>query len=200
MIPTKRLPKSNLITWGRPVSSSKMNPPTKAPTMPSSIVIMQPPGSRPGMSSLAMIPAMRPKKIQATIPTTPPPRRAEEHICRAYYTAYSAGSDSACAPSQRLRTKDVVSRRECEPIRRLRSESYVPHTRWRRVNRDAGSPHFDAAATGFETTGAAEPDTAQVEHGPGRGRLDGRDGAHLRVSGPQRQHRAFPGRRGATDP
>jgi len=47
----------------------KDDPPTKAPAIPSSMVTMQPPGSRPGMSSFAMTPATRPKITQDNIPS-----------------------------------------------------------------------------------------------------------------------------------
>ena len=39
------------------------NPPTNAPTIPSIVVTMNPPGSRPGMRSFPMIPTTKPKKI-----------------------------------------------------------------------------------------------------------------------------------------
>src|SRR5687768_16085219 len=45
-----------------------MKPPTKAPATPRSIVIMHPPGSRPGISSFAIIPAISPKTIQLSTP------------------------------------------------------------------------------------------------------------------------------------
>src|ERR1044071_1779110 len=44
-----------------------MKPPTTEPAMPSRIVMMAPPGSRPGMMAFAMIPAIRPKTIQPII-------------------------------------------------------------------------------------------------------------------------------------
>ena len=43
-----------------------------APAMPSSIVTMNPPGSRPGISSFAMAPTMTPKIIQPSTPTITP--------------------------------------------------------------------------------------------------------------------------------
>src|SRR5688572_20961012 len=45
-----------------------MNPPTKAPATPRSIVTMHPPGSRPGISSFAIMPAISPKTIQLSTP------------------------------------------------------------------------------------------------------------------------------------
>src|SRR5262245_2678012 len=45
-----------------------MNPPTSAPTIPSSTVTMNPPGSRPGVSTFATIPTSRPNTIQTMIP------------------------------------------------------------------------------------------------------------------------------------
>src|SRR5947207_1432022 len=44
-------------------------PPMRAPAMPSRIVTMNPPGSRPGMSSFAMTPTISPKTIQPSTPT-----------------------------------------------------------------------------------------------------------------------------------
>ena len=43
-------------------------PPSTAPTMPSSIVTMMPPGSFPGIRSLAIAPTTRPKTIHPRIP------------------------------------------------------------------------------------------------------------------------------------
>ena len=45
-------------------SARPMKPPITAPAMPSSIVTMNPPGSRPGISSLAIAPTIKPKTIQ----------------------------------------------------------------------------------------------------------------------------------------
>src|ERR1700752_4830357 len=42
-------------------------PPTKEPTMPSTIVAIQPIGSRPGIKKRAMTPTIAPKMIQVTI-------------------------------------------------------------------------------------------------------------------------------------
>src|SRR4026207_958470 len=50
-----------------------MKPPTRAPAMPSSIVTMKPPGSLPGIKSLAMMPTTRPKTIHERIAIDPPP-------------------------------------------------------------------------------------------------------------------------------
>jgi hypothetical protein len=44
-----------------------MKPPTKAPAIPIRIVTMMPPGSSPGMISLAKAPAISPITIQANI-------------------------------------------------------------------------------------------------------------------------------------
>src|SRR5215213_5625402 len=44
-----------------------MKPPTTEPAMPSRIVTMAPPGSRPGMMAFAIIPAIKPKTIQPII-------------------------------------------------------------------------------------------------------------------------------------
>src|SRR5574339_423204 len=43
-------------------------PPSRAPTMPSTIVTMMPPGSRPGINSLAIAPTIKPKTIQPRMP------------------------------------------------------------------------------------------------------------------------------------
>src|SRR3954468_10577557 len=43
-------------------------PPSSAPAMPSSIVTMIPPGSRPGITSLASAPTIRPKIIHPITP------------------------------------------------------------------------------------------------------------------------------------
>src|SRR2546430_12405892 len=53
-----------------PPNRLKTKPPTMAPAMPISIVTMMPPGSRPGMISLARPPAINPRTIHA---------RSEEH-------------------------------------------------------------------------------------------------------------------------
>src|SRR5947199_5956944 len=45
-----------------------MKPPINAPAIPSRIVTMNPPGSRPGMTSFAMTPTIRPKTIQPSTP------------------------------------------------------------------------------------------------------------------------------------
>src|SRR5690242_9515442 len=44
-------------------SARPMTPPKNAPTMPRRIVMMKPPGSRPGMRSLATTPTARPNRI-----------------------------------------------------------------------------------------------------------------------------------------
>src|SRR5687768_14798554 len=45
-----------------------MKPPNRAPAMPSRIVTMKPPGSRPGINSLAITPTTRPNRIHDRIP------------------------------------------------------------------------------------------------------------------------------------
>src|SRR5258708_17326826 len=45
-----------------------MKPPSSAPAIPSSMVTTKPPGSRPGVSSFAIIPTTSPKTIQDRIP------------------------------------------------------------------------------------------------------------------------------------
>src|SRR5690242_16607951 len=45
-----------------------MKPPSSAPAMPRSVVTMNPPGSFPGVSSLAMIPTTTPNTIHDKIP------------------------------------------------------------------------------------------------------------------------------------
>src|SRR6185503_3237429 len=47
--------------------------PSTAPAMPSSIVMMNPPGSRPGINSFAMMPTTSPKRIQPSTPNITPP-------------------------------------------------------------------------------------------------------------------------------
>src|SRR5262245_9567741 len=44
-----------------------MKPPSTAPAIPSSIVTMIPPGSRPGITSFASAPTTKPKRIQPRI-------------------------------------------------------------------------------------------------------------------------------------
>jgi hypothetical protein len=51
-----------------PPRSCTTKPPTRAPTIPMTIVIRRPPGSLPGTISLAKIPAMSPTKIQLMTP------------------------------------------------------------------------------------------------------------------------------------
>src|SRR5258706_16151787 len=53
-------------------SARPIDPPTIAPAMPSNIVTIQPPGSRPGISSLAIAPATKPKMIHDRIPISCP--------------------------------------------------------------------------------------------------------------------------------
>ena len=54
-------------------SAVAMNPPISAPTMPTTVVPMQPPGSvSPGISARAMVPARNPRMIQLMIPMGEP--------------------------------------------------------------------------------------------------------------------------------
>src|SRR5262249_60878650 len=48
-----------------------MKPPSKAPAIPSKTVTMRPPGSRPGVTNLAIIPTTRPKRIHDRIVIRP---------------------------------------------------------------------------------------------------------------------------------
>src|SRR5690349_1922317 len=52
-----------------------IRPPTTAPTIPITVVMMMPPGSSPGMIALAMRPATRPSRIQPRMPIFPPSGR-----------------------------------------------------------------------------------------------------------------------------
>src|SRR3712207_1943606 len=52
-----------------PPNTPTMSPPTTAPTIPTRIVTIMPPGSSPGTSSLASKPAMSPTTIQLMMPT-----------------------------------------------------------------------------------------------------------------------------------
>ena len=56
-------------------SCTLMNPPTRAPTIPIMMVTMKPPGSRPGMMNLAIMPATKPKTIQISQPMSFPLQR-----------------------------------------------------------------------------------------------------------------------------
>src|SRR5262245_53448619 len=49
-------------------SARPAKPPSTAPAIPSSIVTMIPPGSRPGITSFAMAPTTRPNRIQPRMP------------------------------------------------------------------------------------------------------------------------------------
>src|SRR3712207_5512287 len=51
-----------------PPKSLTTNPPTKAPTIPRRMVTIIPPGSSPGIISLAKAPAISPTTIQAMMP------------------------------------------------------------------------------------------------------------------------------------
>src|SRR3712207_942029 len=50
-----------------------MKPPSSAPAIPIRIVTMKPPGSRPGINSLAMMPTTSPNRIHDRIPISFPP-------------------------------------------------------------------------------------------------------------------------------
>src|SRR5678816_43137 len=85
-----------------------MNPPSKAPAMPSSMVMTNPPGSRPGVTSFAIIPTTRPKTIHASIPITvllaPPGIRANERT-----SSEQAGADDAFMLEQPLLTVEAAA-------------------------------------------------------------------------------------------
>src|ERR687885_246220 len=57
------------VTPGPPRRPLTMKAPITAPTMPTTMVRIIPPGSGPGMAILASIPAIRPTIIQVRIPT-----------------------------------------------------------------------------------------------------------------------------------
>src|SRR5919108_4779295 len=51
-------------------------PPRRAPAIPSNMVTIKPPGSRPGINSFAIAPTIKPNRIQPRIPImAEPPRR-----------------------------------------------------------------------------------------------------------------------------
>jgi hypothetical protein len=56
----------NLVIPPNPNSPAR-KPPRRAPAIPKRIVMMHPPGSLPGMRSLAIIPAAKPTKIQLSM-------------------------------------------------------------------------------------------------------------------------------------
>ncbi len=89
---TTRLLKSKWKNTSRPVKSLYRNPPMKAPATPRSMVMMHPPGSRPGMSSFAITPAINPKMIQLKIPKTFSLTSAAEPL------RCSSGVPPACTP------------------------------------------------------------------------------------------------------
>src|SRR5256885_190975 len=60
-----------------------MKPATNEPAMPRSIVMMMPPGSRPGMNSLARAPTMRPTMSMARMCMCPPSLWSERSKTRA---------------------------------------------------------------------------------------------------------------------
>ena len=61
----------------RPIARP-MSPPTTAPAIPSYIVTMMPPGSRPGITSLASAPTTRPITIHPiTVMASPPAKRTD---------------------------------------------------------------------------------------------------------------------------
>src|SRR5688572_12270780 len=58
-------------------------PPRMAPTMPSSIVTMMPPGSFPGINSLAIAPTISPKTIHPRMPNMQtPPDEVLHNVCQ----------------------------------------------------------------------------------------------------------------------
>jgi len=63
-----KAPRSNPVTPGLPQIARPMKPPMNAPAMPNNIVTIQPPGSRPGISSFATCSGDEAKMIQARIP------------------------------------------------------------------------------------------------------------------------------------
>src|SRR4029450_19790 len=62
----------NSSTVSRPNSTWARNPPRMAPTIPTMIVTMMPPGSSPGRIALARAPAISPSTIQPMIPMPRP--------------------------------------------------------------------------------------------------------------------------------
>src|SRR5262252_10280373 len=62
-----KLPTPHPVTPLLPHSARPMNPPTSAPAIPSNMVTNKPPGSLPGIRSLAMAPAINPKMAQPII-------------------------------------------------------------------------------------------------------------------------------------
>src|SRR3954447_17240580 len=76
-----KLPKLKPVTVPKP-RAVPSQPPITAPTMPMMIVMMMPPGSRPGMMSLATAPAIRPKMIQAIQPICVPSRCSDQSTRR----------------------------------------------------------------------------------------------------------------------
>src|SRR6188472_3051710 len=87
-----------------PVIMLPRKPPRNAPTIPISIVTMIPPGSRPGMSALAIAPATSPSTIQARMVISTPP---EGWVCTAqvkqpaYHEMADSGGNSAVGPGNR---------------------------------------------------------------------------------------------------
>ena len=66
-IASRRLPTLNPVTSPSP-RNDPINPPRKAPAIPSKIVTMNPPGSLPGMRNFARTPTINPITIQDRIP------------------------------------------------------------------------------------------------------------------------------------
>src|SRR5262245_29513446 len=60
-----------------------MKPPSNAPAIPISIVTMMPPGSRPGITSLASAPTIKPNTIHPITCITSPPARHTDLALRA---------------------------------------------------------------------------------------------------------------------
>jgi hypothetical protein len=64
----------NSSTVSTPNNAWPRNPPSSAPTMPMTIVMMMPPGSLPGRMALAMTPASSPRTIHPRMPIVRPLR------------------------------------------------------------------------------------------------------------------------------
>ncbi len=72
-IPIERRSNWPAATWPQWKNRVPSQPPMKAPTIPSRMVIMQPEGSRPGTRNFASVPAMRPRRIQYSQSGNPGP-------------------------------------------------------------------------------------------------------------------------------
>src|SRR4029077_3553298 len=89
-------PKSKDSTLPSPMKLSK-KPPTIAPTIPTIIVTRQPPGSLPGTMNLASAPAIKPKRIQDSIP----------HVSRRIFQSVRPGQILLFSAEERLQSGDV---------------------------------------------------------------------------------------------